>query len=133
MSNSDTRKSIKNLLGEYPDIKLAILYGSFQKNSETFDSDVDIAVAADNVLDSDKKMSLIEQLASITDRPIDLVDLQSTHGTLLKKILTEGSILYCIDNTLYANILKRMLFNDADMMPYYHRTLKEQRERWLNN
>lgn len=77
-------------------------------------------------------MILIEKLSSDTGRPIDLVDLQSTHATLLKNILTEGSIIYRIDNTLYANILKRMLFNDADMMPNYYRSIKEQRERWLN-
>lgn len=132
MSNIDKYKAIKNLLADFPDIKLAILYGSFQKNNENYKSDVDLAVAADKILDSEIKMRLIEKLSSVTGRPIDLVDLQSTHGTLLKNILTEGSIIYRIDNTLYANILKRMLFNDADMMPYYYRTIKEQRERWLN-
>lgn len=132
MSNIDKYKAIKNLLAGFPDIKLAILYGSFQKNNENYKSDVDLAVAADKILDSEIKMILIEKLSSVTGRPIDLVDLQSTHGTLLKNILTEGSIIYRIDNTLYANILKRMLFNDADMMPYYYRTIKEQRERWLN-
>lgn len=47
MSNIDKYKAIKNLLAGFPDIKLAILYGSFQKNNENYKSDVDLAVAAD--------------------------------------------------------------------------------------
>ncbi|HEX6983706.1 MAG TPA: nucleotidyltransferase domain-containing protein [Balneolaceae bacterium] len=132
MKNTDLTESIKKVLQKHSKVELSILYGSVSENRETFESDLDIAVAGEKPISSKLKMKLIEDLASVSSRPVDLIDLQSTHGPLLKEILTEGTKIYCINNTLYANILKRMLFDDADMMPYYYRTIRKQRERWLN-
>lgn len=123
---------VKQLLQKHEDVSVAIVYGSAAEDRQNPKSDFDLAVAGAQPLDSESKMELIEELALITGRPVDLVDLQTTNGTLLKQVLTKGKILYCSNTTLYANIMKRMLFNEADFMPYYFRTLKEQRERWID-
>lgn len=125
-------ESITKCLQEHPRIKLGILYGSVLNGSQTFESDIDVAVAGEQKLSAEEITRLIEEITNITGRPVDLVDLQATHGTLLKQILTKGEVIYKEDTVLYANILKRMLFADADFMPYYYRILKERRERWIN-
>lgn len=127
------REKLITSLKKHDEIKLAILYGSFAEKRETSASDLDIGVAGDNPISPDLKLEIIEEAGEKMGRPLDLIDLQTTHGTILKQILTKGSVLFCHDTTLYAGIMKRMLFNDADFMPYYFRTLKEQRERWINN
>lgn len=132
LNNFNRIESIIKILKNHPNIELAILYGSVAEDKATFESDIDIAVAGQNSLSSDKKMSLINELATASGRSVDLVDLQTTHGTLLKQILTRGSKIYSNNKPLYANILKRMLFEDADMMPYYYRTIRKQRDRWLS-
>lgn len=111
---------------------LCILYGSFAAKKESRDSDLDIAIACGASLESTQKQELIEQLALIFGRPVDLVDLQTVSGTLLHQILTKGTLVNCRDHQLYAEIIKKMLFNQHDFMPYHRRILKERRERWIN-
>lgn len=124
--------SIKRLLQKHEDIHLALIYGSAAEGRQTQESDLDLAVAGDRPIDTQSKMELIEELALLTGRPIDLVDLQTTHGTLLKQIVTKGTVIYKENAVLYGEIIKRMLFNEADFMPYYNRILKERQERWIN-
>lgn len=127
------KEKLIKVFRNYDAIKLVILYGSIAENRETSDSDLDLGIAGDKLIPSDLKIEIIEELAAEIERPIDLIDLQSAHGTILKQILTKGSVIYNTDPPLYANIMKRMLFEDADFMPYYYRTIKEQRERWINS
>ncbi|MDX1638187.1 MAG: nucleotidyltransferase domain-containing protein [Balneolaceae bacterium] len=126
------QESIINCLEREDTVKLGILYGSMADLRASLESYIDLAAAADRPLSTEQTITLIECLADQGGRPVDLVDLQTTNGTLLKQILTTGTVVYCSDTTLYANIIKRMLFNDADMMPYYYRSLKEQREQWIS-
>src|SRR5699024_205366 len=127
----ETRQKIEKVLKQYPALKLAILFGSVAKQRATAGSDLDIAVAGPEPLTATGKQKLIEELASAFGRPIDLIDLQKISGTLLHQILTKGKLLFCRDHLLYAQIINKMLFNQADMMPYHNRILKERRERWI--
>lgn len=125
-------KTIKEILKQRQELSLCMLYGSFAGGSEHFESDIDLAVAGKEPLTSKKLMAITETLAVKLKRPIDLVDLQQTTGTLLHQILTKGRLIYCTDRILYAKLIKKMLYNQADMMPYHYRILKERRERWIN-
>lgn len=128
-----TLQSIKKLLQEHDEVRLAIVYGSASEDLQTPESDLDLAVAGTEQLSATSMMKLIEELALITKRPIDLMDLQTTHGPLLKQILSKGEVILKKDATLYGEIIKRMIFAEADFMPYYNRILKERRERWINS
>jgi predicted nucleotidyltransferase len=125
-------KKLKELFANHPDILLCILFGSLAHGRETYDSDLDIAVSGKNPLQAPEKQVLIEELAVEFGRPVDLIDLQTTSGTLLHQILTTGELIFCHDHHLYAEIIKKMLFNQSDFMPYHDRILKERRERWIN-
>jgi predicted nucleotidyltransferase len=132
MKESPAKQKLTQWVGNHPGILLCILFGSLAKGKETRNSDLDVAIACEAALDSTKKQQLIEELALIFGRPIDLIDLQTTSGTLLHQVLTKGALVNCRDHQLYAEIIKKMLFNQADFMPYHDRILKERRQRWMN-
>ena len=116
-----------------PRIKLAILFGSVSRGEQRFESDMDIAVAGDNILSVTEKQELIESLASISSRAIDLIDLKLYQEPLLSKILTTGKLIYCTDRRLYAELIKRMLFDQADFMPLRTAALKRRRQAWIKS
>ncbi len=112
-------------------IKLGILFGSVGRGQARAHSDLDLAVAADHPLEASEKVALIEELAQLTGRPVDLVDLQLAGGLVLQEILTKGKRIYCTDSHVHAELIKRMLFNEADFMPYRDRILAERRKAWI--
>ena len=82
---------IARLLARYPTIKLGILFGSLAEERATPESDLDLGVAAAESLDTAMKTALIEALAEISGRPVDLVDLRVVSGPILQHVLTRGS------------------------------------------
>ena len=126
------RESIRKALERHPDIKLCMVFGSVATGRASAGSDLDIAVAAGKPLSSEKYLELIEEFAAVSNRQIDLVDLMAVMGPILKQALSTGVIVQNLDKSLYANLISRMLFNQADMMPYYDRILRERRRRFIN-
>jgi len=114
-------------------IAAAWLFGSVATGTAGATSDLDVAVLGPSPLDVHEKTTLIERLAQVTGRPVDLVDLQVTHGPIVGRILRDGTQLFCEDTTLYAELLKRWWFDQADWMPYRRRILKTRREQWIEN
>jgi uncharacterized protein len=124
--------SIEEVLSRYQDIKLCIIFGSIAKGRASSNSDLDIAVAAEQPLASERYLDLIGAFSTATNREIDLVDLMTATGLILKQALSTGIIVRNSNKALYARLISRMLFNQADMMPYFDRTLSERRKRFLN-
>lgn len=129
-SNANTDKLIKQALEKHPYIRLAILFGSLAKGAAHKNSDIDLAVSADRCLTIPEKIQLIEDLAETIGRPVDLVDLFSVGEPLLGQIITKGRRIQG-DNTRYANLLSKHLFNQADFVPYQRRILEERRRTWI--
>jgi uncharacterized protein len=123
---------IRSVLNRHPEIKLCIVFGSVAANKASPDSDIDIAVAAEQCLSGDKTLELMEEFSAAMNREIDLVDLMTATGLISKQALSTGVVVQNLDKSLYASLISRMLFNQADMMPYYDRTLRERRRRFLN-
>ncbi len=63
---------IAQQLARRPAIKLGILFGSVGRGQARAHSDLDLAVAADRLLEASEKVALIEELAQLTARPVDL-------------------------------------------------------------
>lgn len=125
-------QKVRQDLNEFPEILFAEVFGSYASGEETENSDVDISIAAYDVLPFETLQKIRAKLNDSLDRDIDLVDLNSVSGLILKEALTTGQIVMNKDPELYAGLMKRMLYNQADMMPYYNRTLEERREEFLN-
>ena len=126
------RESIGKVLDRHPDIRLCMAFGSIASGKASAGSDLDIAVAAGHSLPSQEYLALIEELSTATHREVDLVDLMTATGPISKQALSTGVIVRNRDKGLYAKLISRMLFNQADMMPYYDRILRERRRRLLN-
>lgn len=96
------------------------------------DSDVDVAVLFERPLDAEQKMRMRASLEAGLSRPVDLVDLFSLNGTILKQVLCKGQVLIRKNGEDLPSLLRRMTYNQADMMPYVSRTLYERQERFVH-
>ena len=120
---------IGEVLQHFPQIRMAILFGSIASGRQRPDSDLDIAVASQQSLTAQEKIEMIGALASSTGRPVDLVDLKVVAEPLLGQILRHGRRIMGSD-TLYGELINRHLFEQADFMPYRTRLLAERRLAW---
>jgi predicted nucleotidyltransferase len=127
---ADINKQLQEVLTRFPDLVLALVFGSVAKGCQRIDSDLDIAVAAKQALTVDEKMAIIAALAEQTGRPIDLIDLKVVAEPLLGQIVRHGRRLLGSD-TEYGRLLSRHVFEQADFMPYRNRVLAERRAAWI--
>lgn len=131
-TSSQIDKAIIHVLQAEADIKLAILYGSAAKGRLRADSDVDLALLCHSPLTPERKMQLAMRLHQKLLRQVDLVDLSTLSGTLLKQVLCHGRLLIKNDTNAYAALLQRMVYNQTDMRPYVTRTLLERQRRFVD-
>lgn len=127
------KQTVTRLLRAHDGVEAAWLFGSVARDDARAASDLDVAVLGSEALSAEEKEALIEQLAQATGRPVDLVDLQVTHGPIVGRILQNGVRLFCDDTALYAGLMKRWWLDQADWMPYRRRILKERRDRWIES
>ncbi len=125
---ADLDRKIESVMSRYPSVVLAILFGSMAQGRTRNDSDLDIAVASSTPLTAQTHIAIIEDLALAVGRPVDFIDLDRTHNPLLRQILTKGRKVLCHDRTRYAELILRMVYEEADIMPYYRRILSERRQ-----
>jgi uncharacterized protein len=121
---------LTTFLESQPDIRLAILFGSAASNRLRFDSDIDLAVQCDAPLTAARKMALIEHIALISGRSVDLIDLKTIGQPLLGYIL-QGKRLKG-SSEIMAKLTYRNLIEQADFLPLIERTLAERRHAWLS-
>jgi predicted nucleotidyltransferase len=122
---------IEERLAAEPSVALALLFGSVASGRARRDSDIDLAVAGSAPLTADAKTALIADLAVLTGRPIDLIDLGTAGTGILRQALRNGRLVYLKDRALYAELIKRLVFEQADWLPYRDRILAERRRRWI--
>ena len=123
-------EALRAKLGEYPGIRLAILFGSLSSGTGKAGSDLDIAILAENPIDADFKSRIIEGLSEVTNRPVDLVDLKAAGQPLLGQIVTKGKRLLGSDRD-YGCLINRHLLEAADFLPYRQRILETRRKAWI--
>ncbi|MEQ1556469.1 MAG: nucleotidyltransferase domain-containing protein [Gallionella sp.] len=121
---------LKNTLAQFPQIFLAIVFGSVATGRQRMESDLDIAVGAHQALSVTEKIALINALSDATGRAIDLIDLNDVSEPLLGQIVCLGQRILGSD-TAFGNLLSRHLFEQADFMPYRTRILAERRMAWI--
>ncbi len=124
-------QELEKVLARYPEIKLAILFGSLASGRATPGSDLDLAVQADKPLDTSLKAALIASLAEAFGRPVDLVDLRKAGEPLLGQIFKGKRILG--NSTDHGKLLAKHLRDVADFLPYRDRILKARRDAWINS
>jgi predicted nucleotidyltransferase len=127
----DIEQKVGEVLARYPEVTLAILFGSLAAGRAHPNSDLDLAVLATTPLSAQARINMIGDLALAFGRPVDLIDLSRTHCPLLQQILTRGRLILCKDRSEYAEVIRRMVYEEADVMPYYRRILAARRKTWI--
>ncbi len=122
---------ILGVLQHHTELELAILFGSLARHAARQHSDVDLGVSSGSPLSAEARIALIDELASATGRPVDLVDLTQAGEPLLGQILTTGVRLTGSDES-HARLLTRHLIEQADFLPYRDRILSERRQAWID-
>jgi predicted nucleotidyltransferase len=130
--DQDVKTAILHVLEQFPEVKLAFLFGSAAYGQLTSTSDIDVAVAADTKLPLEIRLAMAVQLSRALHREVDLIDLQNVTGEILQQSLCQGIQLLQKDAGLYARLIQRLWFDQADMMPYRRRILAERRRRFLH-
>ncbi|MFK4766393.1 nucleotidyltransferase domain-containing protein [Desulfobaculum sp. SPO524] len=109
--------TVAECLAAHPDILLGIVYGSASAGTMRADSDVDVAVLAEAPLSLEARLDIILELSLALGREVDVIDLHTAHGLILRQILTKGAVALKRSTVAYARLMKRMLFDHADMEP----------------
>lgn len=117
-------------LAKHPEIELAIVFGSLARGEARNDSDIDVAVQLPTPLDAEQKMQLIADIAAMTGRPVDLIDLRTVGEPLLGQILKYGQRIRG-DAVDMALLMQRHVYAMEDFMPYVERMLEERKRAWI--
>lgn len=77
-------------------VKKAILFGSYAKNKQTKNSDIDIMIDSDGKLLNINFYGLLEDLVEASGKKIDLFEITeiNKNSTLYNSIMNEGIIIY---------------------------------------
>ena len=128
-ADRNSTEKIRKLMAGQDDIRLSIVFGSVAGGTQTPESDLDIAVLADGPLTTGRKKTLIQSLAQLSGRPVDLIDLSTAGEPLLGRILQQGRRLTGTDSR-WTSLVTRHLLDAADFLPYRNRMLMERRKAW---
>ena len=132
MEDGRTLSAVRDVLLQQQDIEFACVFGSFAQGRQTPTSDIDVAVAARMPLDPRRRLTLNDDISSVTGRPVDLVDLHRVGPVLLTQALTRGKRLVKRDSRILARLLMKMWYLNADLMPLVRMIQAERRKRFLH-
>jgi len=132
MPDKELIEKILSVMDNYPEIHIVILFGSAARNRLRPDSDIDIAVAGSRMFSSDQKYDMLLSLSEVLARDVDIVDLQAVAGPILQQALCKGVIIKKTSPPILAELIKKMWYNQADMMPYTRRILKARCKRFIH-
>ena len=121
---------IQTAMAGHDEIQIGFVFGSVARNSEGPGSDLDIGVAAAEPLTAKQKLALMDEMAGTFGRPIDIVDLSTASAPVLRQVFTTGVCIIKKDISLYANLLRKLWYDQADIMPNYEMILRRRRERF---
>ena len=124
-------ESIQQFFAAQPDVELAYVFGSLAKGSARSDSDLDVAIQARQPLSAEQRLDMLEALAALTGRPVDLVDVTHAGEPLLGEILTHGKRVKGTDNH-HVRLVQRHIYDTEDFLPTVRRLMEARRQQWIN-
>lgn len=128
----DELKRVRAVLESFrPRLQLGVVFGSMGTGKAGAASDLDVAVAADEALDSSARMALTRALAATTGRPVDIVDLRTASVAIALQALTHGQPVHESEAGIHASWLARTLIDAADFLPQYEALLEQRRRQWI--
>lgn len=96
MNLQEYKQKIIDFLTEKTNCCAIVVFGSFARDSQRMDSDIDIAIKTDKKITNTELFYLQNELADILKRDVDLIDLSSDLGDGFRyEILINGVLIYC--------------------------------------
>jgi uncharacterized protein len=134
MKSTDKEKRLATWLTEHTEIDMAILFGSYAKETETFRSDIDLAIqlSSGKAIQAEEKLNYLTQLGKLLETDIDLIDLKKAGQPLFSQIIKYGRRLKG-SQTQYIELAIKNINTTQDFMPYIERMMSERRKQWLAN
>lgn len=130
MPLSETIKQIQTALSDWPEISIAVLFGSLAEGNARTGSDLDLAVQLTTMITAQQKMKLVSDLAVQTGRPVDLIDLRDVGHPLLGEIVEKG-IMVRGGTEAKGDLLFKSIMLQEDFAGYQQRILQERRKVWI--
>ena len=122
-------EQLTRFLTRYPNLKLAMLFGSQATGQAAPGSDIDLGLLFDKPLSGSDKLGIIEAIGAEFGRPVDIVDLFYVPEPVTGQVFKGKRLLG--DDTVYAELLTKHLVNTADFLPLRERILAERRTAWI--
>lgn len=98
MLNELLQQKLINTIVQSINPDFIILFGSFAKGTSREDSDIDLAYFSKQHLSSYERFTLAGELAALTGREVDLVDLKQIDTVFTMQIFEQGTPIYIQDN-----------------------------------
>ena len=96
MELGDVKQKIIDFLTKETNCYSIVIFGSFARNTQRIDSDIDIAIKTDKKLGNKDIFHLQNTLANMLNIDVDLIDLASDLGYGFRyEILINGVLIYC--------------------------------------
>jgi predicted nucleotidyltransferase len=111
---------IKEILSDY-DLQLLILFGSYEGENFTKNSDIDLAVKVNHFKDLKKnQVQILNQLSVLFEHhPVDLVLLNHADPLIKFKVASEGKLLYQCQENLFENFQVKAAAEHNDARKFY--------------
>ena len=128
---SDAEQRLVELLRRTRAVQVAYLFGSGAQGRLRFESDLDIGVGSTRgPLSSAEIRNIGQEIAAVTGRPADVVDLTCASAPVLRAALVKGRQLLSTDRGLLLALHRRLVYETEDFLPYQRRLLDQRRLRW---
>jgi predicted nucleotidyltransferase len=121
----DEDKILSLLKKEVPSLHAIYLFGSMASSLNNKNSDLDLAFLATNTISSTTRFDISQEIASILNIDVDLIDLQAASEVMRFEIISKGRCLFSDNSTFVEN------FEDKAYMLYIY--LNENRLEILND
>ncbi|GGX60111.1 type VII toxin-antitoxin system MntA family adenylyltransferase antitoxin [Saccharospirillum salsuginis] len=132
MTDADTLVRLKAELAEWPNLQMALLFGSVARNQATADSDLDLAVQMHKPLTAEQKIALITHLAEVFGRPVDVIDLREAGQPLLSEIVSTGVLVHGSSKEK-GDLLFRSIMDQEDFGANQQRILRGRQKQWIEH
>ena len=127
MEQPEVLACVSKWLESQTQLTLGIAFGSLVTERFGPNSDVDLAVMGATALSVDERVEMAQNLGALVSRNIDLIDLRTNHGLIVKQALTKGVRLKNTDPTAFAERLSKFYFNETYYGPLRDRAYRERR------
>lgn len=122
-----------DFLSQDPDLSLAIVFGSTATGKSRPDSDIAVAVYPKAPLNTWKRQQVADDIAMATGRPVDLIDMTTAEGALLRQILHTGVVLFSKEPGLFGTLLEQLLDWQEDFEPQLDQLFETRLRRFMTS